>query len=219
MKKKKSEIPKKYDVELAIEARRIILFEVHSQKECQRLVWQPIKKLLKELERQKPNNLVCLHSPLYSYKKPLHPPNQGGKCSDIDLVGPKNKLMYLGTIVDREEAKDLWNWYLERYPADSPMGELLRKKGPMAIIREYFHCTIPVDFDDLNSKAMEQGIRLFLKSFAPSLSGLPIKWMPKNEQKILANFLWQEAKRKANPQTIEEKEQILEEDARNNPTE
>ncbi len=198
-----------YDAGMAVNARRVLMLETHSFDDCNRLVWEPILKMLLELSRLEPKSIICLHGPVYTYNRY---PTIRGSSIDVDIVGPNKEIAYLGTVIDKGEALAVWKWLLETYRRFPHKILELREDGPRAIIRERTRCSIPVDCETFDIHAVEQGVRRYLQKFMPRLANCLIQWMEREYQDAIEAFIWDEAKRTAMPQTEEEREQVITED-------
>ncbi len=191
---------KKYDLSLAITAMRMLAIESHSMEDLKRILWDPTQKLLQNLEKQEPQYLLCLMG------KPRLSFGKEGFSSHVSIVGPNQKVAYLGTVVDRQKANEIWEWFLKEIPGSA---EKFKAHGPMTIIRWWIMCSIPVNSCGINQQTAEQGVKKYMKLFAPSLSELPIIWLPKKEQAAINSFILKESLCQAKPQTKEERTHIF----------
>lgn len=195
-----------FDVTLAVRARQMLVFESRTLAESMQEVWQPTQKFLETLAKQKPKTLCFIR------EKPYKVQNQKGWAVRCDIVCPKKKIAYIGTIVDRQRAVSIYKWLLEIFEKFPDKIKGLRLHGPMTVIRWWLMCSIPVNSNILGEREIETGIRRYLNMFAPSLSGLPIAWLDKRKQEQIENFINKTAKQLAKPQTQQEKEMIFSKD-------
>lgn len=196
-----------FDVALAVQAKIALMLEAHTFEENQGLVWNPTQELLADLARKHPTYLQCIHGPPHTIKTKM----QKGSAMDVYIAGAgiPQKLAYLGTIVDRQRAQSIYDWFLNYSPDNE---EKIRLKGPMAITTWWLMRSIPVDSDSLGQPEAEEGIKKYLKESFPALARLPIRWLSLRQQAALEQFVSSRAKILAHRQTKAERSRIFEAD-------
>lgn len=191
----KKNISTQYDLELAIKVAQFdIVKELPDWEKSLKEIYHPTQEFLKDLASQKPRFLLCFWGEMYSYQKPNFAPKRTGLSADLYIVSPQNKVVYLGTVLDRKESYILWRWFLENFPNQR---DILKKRGPMTIVRQKTKCRIPTNCPQLNRQAFKQAVRKYMKVFCPSLVNLPIKWLSEQKRKILLIRIYQEAEKRA----------------------
>jgi hypothetical protein len=197
-----------YNIDLAVEARRVLMFEATPYEECMRLVYEPTLQLLKELLASNPTELVCLRGPI------IYPEKANGSYCDLDVVGPQNQIIHIGTVRDRLQSQDRWKWFLKINHHLPDRVRLLENRGPMTIIRHRIRCDIPVLSEQLDLPAMEEGLRKFLRTFLPQFEceDTKITWLDKQLQQNIERQIKDEARQRAVPQTEAEKRRIFDMD-------
>ena len=221
-----SGLVKKCDVELSVEARRILRWEAHCASDCIELAWKPTQEFLEHLASQKPKFLLFCRS------KPFYPNQNDEECVDVDLIGPDFKTAYLGMVVNIKQAISIWNRSVvncfdkivicaDALPEKKARGlfdeyankhKKLLADGPLMILRENNGCFIPVETDRLSRRTVEKGARKILSVLMPCLAGLPIHWAPAEEQDKLERFIEREARERAVSQTDQERQDIFRRD-------
>lgn len=207
-----------FDVALAVQARRVLAIETHSSADCLSLVYKLTQELLEELAKCHPANLLCLHSEPYSYC------GFSGLSADVYIEAWAKKIVYLGTVITKEQANALYAWHLATYgKTEKKRGirksgyvdgiAVLRQRGPMAITRTRVGCKIPVDSDTLDKPSLIEGVKRYTRTFVPRLANLPIAWMSGQNQETIHAFICRQAEETAKRQTDEEREQIIAQDS------
>jgi hypothetical protein len=194
---------KKYNLELAIQARIVLMKEMHPKEEREELVWLPTDKALKDFAKNKPKFLLCFHGPIFIDRESL---GTGATFCDLYAIASDNKVVYIGTLLDKKQTEANWLWLLN--VSEEPEIRELKRKGKMAPVRYKIRCYIPSPCFRLTRRAMEKGIRLFLRTFVPEMSGVKIKWLGQKEQDVIEGQIRKEAEERAWPQTRQEKREI-----------
>lgn len=189
----------RYNLDLAVTARIILMKEMHNQAKREAFVWVPTDQALKDLAKTRPKFLQCFHGPVFQDAAL----KTGATFCDLYAVASDNKVVYVGTILDRKQTKANWKWLLGN--AESHEAKELKLSGMMSVVRYRIRCYIPSLHSRLSKRAMEQGIKLFLRTYVPELSRVRIKWLSKKEQDSMEAFIRQEADERAWPQTRQEK--------------
>lgn len=216
----------KCDAELSIQARRILRWESHCSEDCFEFVWQPTQEFLERMAKQKPQFLLCCRS------KPFFPNKNEEECVDVDIIGPDYKTAYLGMVVNVKQAISTWTKFARNYlekavvcsdalPLEAAKRtfheyagrlEKLLVSGSMTILRENIGCFIPVEAEKISRRAAEKGVKKIITALMPGLAGLPVRWAPTEEQEAFERFVEVEAKKRAKPQTKEERIEIFRSD-------
>ena len=192
----------KYDLNLAITARKILIFETHKNEEIAELVWQPTLILLKDIEILKPKSLTFLTTP----------PSQDGSMCFLDILGPQNKIAYIGTVQTKQKAIAEWQEYCNIFANNPAKIEKLTEFGWRQIRKHHNGCYIPLASDDIHKKNLEEAIRRYLKTFAPLLENTHIQWIHKRDQTLIEKEIYLKAKKMSKPTSVEETQKILFED-------
>lgn len=194
-----------YNIDLAVEARKVLMLEANSYEECMRLVYEPTLKFLREFFALNPVRLVCLRGPV------IFPEDGKGSYCDLDIVGQENRIAYIGTIRDQIQAMENWQWFLKINHHLPDRVKLLKNRGPMAIIRHRIRCDIPVPFEPLSLLALENGLRKFLKTFLPQFDSdaLKVVWLDRRLQQKIERHIRDESQKSARPQTDKERCRIF----------
>ena len=98
-----------FDIQPAIDARKVLMFEANTYEDCVKLVYRPTYLLVEELLSTNPSELLCLRGPVVFNKDQL------GSYCDVDIVCLENKVVYLGTVRDWAQALANWSWFLKIY--------------------------------------------------------------------------------------------------------
>lgn len=217
-------LAKNCDAELSIEARRILRWEAHPSSDCAEFVWEPTHEFLKKLAERKPKYLLCCRS------RPFSPPNRDEEESvDVDIIDPDWKTAYLGMVVNVKTAISVWNKIaLNRLEKALLCAEALEEprmkelfddytsrlkrmlsSGQMSIVRRNIGCFIPVETDHLSRRTTEKGVKKILAALMPSLAEIPIRWAVAKEQEEFERFVEMEARKRAKPQTDQERRDIF----------
>jgi len=194
-----------FDIQPAIDARKVLMFEANTYEDCVKLVYRPTYLLVEELLSTNPSELLCLRGPVVFNKDQL------GSYCDVDIVCLENKVVYLGTVRDWAQALANWSWFLKIYRDLPEKVDVLVRRGPMAIIRHKLRCDVPVQTKKLDDDAMEDAVRKYLRTYLPDFdSDRPkIKWLDAKQQKRLERQMYEEAKKNAKDQTKEERRRIF----------
>lgn len=154
----------KYDISLAVQAVRSLFFEAHCYEDCHNLVWNPSRFWIEQLLVENPKRILGLHECLIS------PP----KTCNVYMVACQDRIIYIGTVVNKKKAEDIQSLLAEILPEKK---NELKRRGPMAIIKWWNMCSIPVDADILTTESIEQGLQKYFQKFAPKLAGVPVSWI------------------------------------------
>lgn len=192
-----------YDLSPAVQAMRVLRFESHNYQDCHDLVWEPTQALLDELARAKPESITCLHGLPYKTKR------MKGFASNVYIVGSDNKVFYLCTVVDCVRAQSNYLWFLDTFKKFPDKVQDLKKKGPMAIIRWWIMCSVPVDCIGLTPGEIQTGVRKYLSEFCPELSNISIECPSIDSQKTTDAEIVRKAQATAKPQTPKERANIF----------
>lgn len=191
-----------YDITLAVEARRMLMIEVHPLSECIELVYAPTQELIKQSSKTMAE-LLCFRGQPHVFR------GFKGFFVDIDMVLPEKRIVYLGRIINRKQAQDLFEWHMRICQKSPDKVALLRKRGPMGITMERVGCKIPVDYPQLNNEALEKGVRRYMDAFIPQLGNLPIRWVSREKGEKFRQVIWEIAQKASIKQTREETREIL----------
>lgn len=175
-----------FDVSPAVQAIFTLYAGAHSDnEECQTLVWEPTKQWLSYLAQNKAIEITVLSTGSLCHAQ------SGGHMAVVYLVVNHQKVIYLTTIADRKLALSNHNLLIKSFPRRA---RELRKRGPMSIPGWCHMRTIPVDTDNLSQEAIENGIRRFLRNFAPAMAEVKITWLSKTTQRTICTEIYQQAK-------------------------
>lgn len=191
-----------YDLALAVQAFRTLVWEAHDQATCTRLVWQPSHFWLTRLAAERPTRLTCLHEPFGdSQCKNQH--------CNVYLVAPGNRIIYLGTVIPR------WLALQHREHACMLMPHkagVLKLQDPLTIVRWWAMCSIPTESNVLTKVVLHQAMQRYFQQMAPALAGLPIEWLPEAEQLALTSDIMIQARQSAVIPTVEQRAEVYRRD-------
>lgn len=98
-----------FNIRLAVMARKILMMEIHPTADCQKLVYEPTRRLLRKMALAPPSMLLCLHGTPYTYG------GIDGLSADVDIITPDKQVVYLATIVSRPHAQSALDTYKEEF--------------------------------------------------------------------------------------------------------
>lgn len=173
-----------FDISLAALASRFFMIETHTWEECYDIVVKPTEEALLRLAAARPVKLVGLHS--LSLADKLNLPRDWVK---IFLVLPRNKIVYLGSAAS-----------------------LGAEYAPATICRDRYGIAIPSADTILTPSSCIDGARKYLQQVCPSLTGLPIEWLPDDISSEICEEIEYEALARSRDQPDSEIDRILEED-------
>ena len=153
-----------------------------------------------------PDTIVCICN------GPFENRGQIGFSAEIDIVCRGNKTAGLATIIDKDRAEFFWKALLKAFKDSPGQIERLIEQGPMGITKWTTMCGVPIDREGLNMESVEQGVRMYLGRVCPKLKDKRIVWLPEEQQNEFEEFVHLEAVRTAEPQTRQQRAQIICED-------
>jgi len=181
-----------YDISLAVQALRTLVFEAHNYQDCDKFVWKPTQFWLDQFVEENPREIVCLHERLQPDDPSCH----------VYMIVSQKKIVYLGTIISKEKAEANFFRLVNNFPSKARQ---LRQHGPMAILKCWMMCSIPAGTNKLTQETVQTGVQKYLKEFAPRLAGLPINWLSIEQQNAISWKILHEAATTAIEQTKEER--------------
>jgi hypothetical protein len=186
-----------YDLTKAIEARRIMRYEVHSRDHVLRDVYNQSDNALRNLAVAKPATLTAIAS---DYWAP-NPENWQGKYRDVDIALPSGSLLYIGCVLDRKLTEEIRKFRLDDQRLILRHQDILQE-DLLKIRREGWLCTIPSMSDELPTNILTDAVRRYFVEIAPGLEATELQWL-NDSNPHLANLIEQkldtEARRLADP--------------------
>ncbi len=190
-----------YDISLAVQTIRTLTTEAHSYEECRRLVWEPTDFWLKRFADSNPKEIICFReNPRSTQKEPQY------FFCDIYLVAENNRVLYLGTIVNQDQAE---YDFLTIFPDHS---DELQSKDPLPIMRWWIRCNIPTNTEVITDTVIEKSVQRYFTVCAPKLAQIPIHWLPNELGSKISWEIFHQAKVTSKPQSGKEMRDTYESD-------
>lgn len=137
----------------------------------ERLVRKPNRELLVTLTAMKPSNLN------FFIQRDPNTTDDGCDSVKLLLVGPSNKVIYIGWALNRVATLGNWEGDLER-EENSELQAKMIEQGPFTLWRDDdYDYIVPMDALILTTDVCEEALRKCLQTRSPSLANLPISWL------------------------------------------
>ena len=195
-----------YDLTLAVTAKRILLYETHSNEERAALIWKPTQEFFQSLAKQGPKQTIYFFGKQFQFPK-----KQNCICQNVYAANQANQVAYLGTLFNK------YAIYHDRARMKGRSSNALKKIGMEKIVRDRFFCIVPANTKDIDEKSIITAIKKYLKCFSdatliPLLAESTICLLSAEKGELLNKQIIMEAKRVAKPASKEEKIEKFKED-------